>query len=256
MAGCNKSYADNFVTDRLSTRVHAPPGGGSSVGSLLFGGGANDHQTASKSTKYSKKENKENVVPENKGNKRMDALAEHVAPKTLKKCDNDGAGKMSDAEKVREFTFEAGQPVPEKPQLMAVDEVNFIAKMILDELLELYSTVMGPKNAKAAMTKMLSDAKNVPKMNVHPNKTHELIAEQGDAFVDIWYYSLNCMAKKGVNLSSIFDLVHNANMAKRDPETGKFIKRADGKIIKPKGWRAPNVSAEIKRQQDQGAWNQ
>merc|ERR1719168_400256 len=104
------------------------------------------------------------------------------------------------------------------------------------------------------MTKMLSDAKNVPKMSVSPNKLHELIAEQGDAFVDIWYYSLNAMAKKGVNLSKIFELVHNANMAKRDPETGKFLKRDDGKIIKPKGWRAPNVSEEIKRQADFGSW--
>ena len=115
---------------------------------------------------------------------------------------------------------------------------------------------MAPKAAKQSMIRMLSEAKDVPKMNVHPNKTHELIAEQGDAFVDIWYYSLNCMAKKGVNLSSIFNLVHNANMAKRDPNTGKFIKRGDGKIIKPKGWRAPNVSAEIKQQQDRGAWHQ
>lgn len=39
--------------------------------------------------------------------------------------------------------------------------------------------------------------------------------------VDIYYYSLNCAAKKGVNLSSIFGIVHAANMAKRDPATGQ-----------------------------------
>jgi len=249
MAGCNKSYADNFVTNRLSTRVHAPPGGGSSVGSLLFGGPAPQNQKASRMGK----ENKENQEPENSG---MDNLAVNVTPKSMKKCDEYGLENMSDAEKVREFTFEAGQPVPEKPQLMGIKEVNFITKMILDELLELHSTVNSPRNAKAAMIEMLKAAKEVPKMNVHPNRTHELIAEQGDAFVDIWYYSLNCMAKKGVNLSSIFNLVHKANMAKRDAKTGRFMKRGDGKIIKPKGWRAPNVGAEIRRQQDQGAWEQ
>ena len=104
------------------------------------------------------------------------------------------------------------------------------------------------------MVDMIKNAKNVEKMSVSPNRSHELIAEQGDAFVDIWYYSLNAMAKKGVNLSKIFDLVHGANMAKRDPETGKFLKRDDGKIIKPKGWRPPNVSAEIKRQIEDGSW--
>ena len=104
------------------------------------------------------------------------------------------------------------------------------------------------------MKKMIDEAKNIPKMNVAPNCTNELIAEQSDAFVDIWYYSLNCMAKQGVNLSKIFDLVHNANMAKRDPLTGKFIKREDGKIIKPKGWKAPDVKAEIEKQMNHGSW--
>lgn len=59
---------------------------------------------------------------------------------------------------------------------------------------------------------------------------------QADALVDVYYYSLNAAAKKGVNLSSIFSIVHSANMAKRDPKTGVFLKRADGKIIKPEGW--------------------
>jgi hypothetical protein len=63
-----------------------------------------------------------------------------------------------------------------------------------------------------------------------------VIAEQADALVDIYYYSLNCASKKGVNLSSIFGIVHAANMAKRDPATGQFLRRADGKIIKPEGW--------------------
>ena len=50
-------------------------------------------------------------------------------------------------------------------------------------------------------------------------------------------------------MSKIFDVVHAANMAKRDPTTGKFIRREDdGKIIKPAGWQPPDVTAEIKRQ--------
>ena len=52
-----------------------------------------------------------------------------------------------------------------------------------------------------------------------------------------------------MNLSSVFTMVHAANMAKRDANTGKFIKReSDGKIIKPEGWQPPNVEAEIARQ--------
>ena len=101
---------------------------------------------------------------------------------------------------------------------------------------------------------MIDEAKNIEKLSVSPNELHELIGEQGDAFVDIWYYSLNCMAKKGVNLSKIFNLVHAANMDKKDPKTGKFIKRSDGKILKRKGWLPPNVGDEIKRQITHGSW--
>lgn len=43
-------------------------------------------------------------------------------------------------------------------------------------------------------------------------------------------------------------------MAKRDPATGKFIKREDGKIIKPVGWTAPDVNGEILRQIQEGSF--
>merc|ERR1719410_2774899 len=102
------------------------------------------------------------------------------------------------------------------------------------------------------MTQMVNVAKDVPPVVGSGAKN---IGEQGDALVDMWYYSLNAAAKKGVNLSSIFDVVHRANMAKIDPATGKCMKRPDGKIIKPAGWKAPNVAAEIQRQFQQGSFN-
>ena len=72
--------------------------------------------------------------------------------------------------------------------------------------------------------------------------------------VDIYYYSLNAACKKGMNMSAVFDIVHEANMMKRDPTTGEFMKRADGKIIKPKGWKAPDVEAELLRQHTEGSF--
>merc|ERR1712154_117051 len=199
-----------------------------------------------------------NSVNQDFGQNGNHAVANHNQNKHVNvlgiKLQSQNNAPLSDAEKVREFTYEAGQPCPDKPQLMSLEEVNFITKMVIDELLELYSTVLHPRQAKSAMVEMIKNAKNVEKMNVSPNRLHEVIAEQGDAFVDIWYYSLNAMAKKGVNLSKIFELVHDANMAKKDPMTGKFKKRDDGKILKPNGWRAPNVAAEIRRQTDNGSW--
>jgi hypothetical protein len=34
----------------------------------------------------------------------------------------------------------------------------------------------------------------------------------------------------------------------------RFLKRADGKIIKPEGWKPPNVEAEIARQLKEGSF--
>ena len=159
---------------------------------------------------------------------------------------------MSDSQLVRDFTKESGTDVPSVPQEMTLLEVNFIIKMVLDEMMELYATVAEPQDAKLAMIKMITDSKNIP-LEINES-TAELIGKQADALVDSYYYSLNCAAKKGINLSKIFQIVHKANMDKRDPETGKFLRRDDGKIIKPKGWKEPDITGEIERQIKEGAF--
>ena len=159
--------------------------------------------------------------------------------------------KMSDAELVRQFTKETGSNVPNEPQLMSKEEVFFLIKMMLDEIMELGATVSEPREVKLNMIKMITDSKDIDKI-IGPNL--EIIGEQGDALIDCYYYSLNAAAKKGINLSKIFEVVHKANMDKRDPVTGKFIKRDDGKIIKPPGWLPPNITGEILRQIKEGSF--
>mmetsp|Transcript_40083 Transcript_40083/g.96672 ORF Transcript_40083/g.96672 Transcript_40083/m.96672 type:complete len:144 (+) Transcript_40083:1-432(+) len=128
--------------------------------------------------------------------------------------------------------------------------------MMLDEIMEFLATVLPPAEAKDALKRFVDDSKDIPQVEAEgaQRKIH-IIAEQADALVDVYYYSLNAACKKGVNLSSIFSLVHQANMNKRDPATGQFIKREDGKIIKPKGWQPPDVDSEVERQMTKGSWN-
>ena len=157
---------------------------------------------------------------------------------------------------VREFTLGAGQACPDRPEVMDAKEVNFISKMILDEVMELMATVYPPAQAKEALKQMIDDSKDISMIPYKDDESGRIakIADQADALVDIEYYMLNCACKKGVNLSSLFGVVHAANMAKKDPSTGKFLKRDDGKIIKPAGWQPPNIEAEIERQVQMGAW--
>lgn len=166
---------------------------------------------------------------------------------------------MNNAEAVREFTVGTGHVVPDVPRPMSVEEVNFTAKMMLDEIMELMATVHTSEKAKSLLKTFVDDSEDLDKLDLDPNddaQRFELIAEQGDALIDSYYYSLNSACKAGINLSAMFDVVHGANMAKRDPVTKIFTKReSDGKIIKPAGWTPPDVKAEIARQAAQGSWS-
>lgn len=161
----------------------------------------------------------------------------------------------TDTHLVKDFTEAAGQEVPKGPKHMTKKDVHFIVKMMLDEIMELYATVADPEEYKMDLIKMIVDDTRNHKLDRTNMKEEEIIAEQADALVDCYYYSQNCAVKHGINLSAVFKLVHDANMAKRDPKTGLFIKREDGKIMKPEGWKAPDIVAEIRRQMEHGSFH-
>jgi predicted HAD superfamily Cof-like phosphohydrolase len=133
---------------------------------------------------------------------------------------------QSNSEAVREFTSGAGQPCPDFPEPMNESEVDFIGKMILDEVMELFAVMYTPEVAKAKLKGFIDSSKDLPKEDYSKlsatDANIQKIADQADALTDVYYYSQNAMCKKGVNMSALFDLVHAANMAKRDPATGQY----------------------------------
>lgn len=155
--------------------------------------------------------------------------------------------RMSNADKVKQFTEESmGLDCPLVPRPMDKTEVAFLIKMLTSELVELAQTVC--ENNDEAMEMVRSSVSVDLNSNyVKPQNEVELMAQQADAPVDLWYYSLNAFAKVGINLSKIFDVVHQANMDKKWPD-GKFHRRPDGKVIKPEDWKEPDINAEIVKQ--------
>jgi len=149
---------------------------------------------------------------------------------------------MSDHDKVVDFNLAAEQPVLSVPEAFNKEEVSFLVKMMLDEIMELYATVADPQEAKYSMVKMITDSKDIPQISSDENL---IIAEQADALVDCYYYSLNAAIKKGINLSEVFNIVHESNMTKKNSETNKFERRSDGKIIKPPNFKAPDILGYI-----------
>ena len=153
----------------------------------------------------------------------------------------------TDYEHVKEFTEGTGTVCPDKPVAMSKEQVMFLSKMILDEVMEFTATVCGPEESKNTLKEFIDNSKDLPRGD-YTQGSVEQISEQVDALVDIYYYSLNAATKVGQDMSAVFKIVHKANMAKRVPETGKFIKREDGKILKPVGWKPPNIVKEIEKQ--------
>lgn len=154
-----------------------------------------------------------------------------------------------DSDQVKAFTG-AIKDVPATPQPMSKEQTRFIIMMCLSELLELGQTVYSNAEVKDVLKKMIDDTDFVPD-RPKPADDTELCAEQVDAAVDIYYYLQDAMVRTGINMSRVFNIVHEANMKKI--ENGVKL-REDGKILKPAGWQPPNVVEEIKYQKLHGSW--
>ena len=75
-------------------------------------------------------------------------------------------------------------------------------------------------------------------------RTHDKV-EQLDALVDILVVTMGAIRAAGWDGEAAWKEVMNTNFAKIDPTTSKVIKREDGKVLKPVGWKAPQLSQFI-----------
>lgn len=64
--------------------------------------------------------------------------------------------------------------------------------------------------------------------------------EQLDACFDMMWVIIGYMLSKGWDCNAAWDEGALSNLSKIDKETGKVIRREDGKILKPEGWQEPN----------------
>ena len=69
--------------------------------------------------------------------------------------------------------------------------------------------------------------------------------EQLDALIDILVVTIGAVRAGGMNAEGAWKEVMDTNFAKIDPTTGKVIKREDGKVLKPEGWKAPELAQFI-----------
>ena len=69
--------------------------------------------------------------------------------------------------------------------------------------------------------------------------------EMLDACMDMIWVILGFCHMKGYKVDAAWNEVARSNLAKINHKTGKVIKREDGKVLKPEGWRPPDLTGYV-----------
>jgi len=69
-----------------------------------------------------------------------------------------------------------------------------------------------------------------------------------DALEDILVVTIGAIHSMGANGEGGWKEVMSTNFAKIDKETGKVRKREDGKVLKPTGWVAPDLTSFVTKE--------
>ncbi len=69
-----------------------------------------------------------------------------------------------------------------------------------------------------------------------------------DALIDILVVTIGAIHSLGADAEGAWKEVMNTNFAKIDSESGKVRKREDGKVLKPLGWKGPELAQFLKKE--------
>jgi predicted HAD superfamily Cof-like phosphohydrolase len=69
--------------------------------------------------------------------------------------------------------------------------------------------------------------------------------EMLDACMDMIWVILGFCHMKGYKVDAAWNEVARSNLAKIDAATGKVRKREDGKVLKPEGWKPPELDTYV-----------
>lgn len=73
------------------------------------------------------------------------------------------------------------------------------------------------------------------------------LAEVADGAADLIWVAIGLLISMGIPVHAVWDEVAKSNLLKINPQTGIVEKRADGKVMKPAGWKPPQIGALIER---------
>jgi predicted HAD superfamily Cof-like phosphohydrolase len=116
---------------------------------------------------------------------------------------------------VRAWHIKAGIPLAERPKLLTPERLALRLRLMREERRELDEALEAGDLIAAAK-------------------------EAADEIVTV----LGTMAEMGIPFDQVWAEIHRSNMAKIGPD-GVVRMRPDGKILKPEGWRVPDIAAVL-----------
>jgi predicted HAD superfamily Cof-like phosphohydrolase len=185
---------------------------------------------------------------------------------------------------VLEFHKVFDHPVAGSPIIPSAARVRFRAAFIVEECLEFLeacfdasSVAIPAGNQDVTAGMLLNSARENLKALIAESRIAVDLPLAVDALADIDYVVEGTRLEFGVNGEPIADEVHRANMTKahscpacdgdgfvqkndHDSDTcprclGKkyvVVKRANGKTLKPEGWKPPNIAGKLEEQRPRG----
>jgi len=144
---------------------------------------------------------------------------------------------------VTEFHRVFDQPILDTPQIPPEDRIRLRLRLISEEFFELLQATIDtskvdPEHSASAMRNAMMV------INTAPIKVD--LVELADALGDLDYVIEGTRLEFGIDGAPIASVIHESNMAKA-PD-GVVRKTEAGKVIKPEGWKAPDIESELRKQ--------
>lgn len=130
---------------------------------------------------------------------------------------------------VDKFMRAAEQPVRDEPTVLDKAEEMFRIDLIEEETNELIEAIK-------ALGRVRGDL-------VNDEELRDLHADALDGIVDSVFVIVGAASALGYNFHNGWSEVVRSNMSKVDTESGKLVRRADGKVLKPEHF----IPADFKR---------
>lgn len=131
-------------------------------------------------------------------------------------------------DQVAEFHRAFGQPIADRPGVPGKERVELRRKLHNEEADEL-DTELRTRTLDDRYSRLVD------------------IVSVAKELADVLYIAYGTALEFGIDIDAVFAVVHASNMAKLGPD-GKPVYRDDGKIMKPDGWKPPDIASELIRQ--------